>query len=267
MTPAWRRYGPDVLILLLVVGGLGWLTVSGALAMHYQWQWYRIPAFFWRVVDGEGFPGPLLNGLLVTLHIAAISAVITLAVGLITALLRMSPSWAARGLATLYLEVVRNTPILVQIYIFYFVLAPILGIGRFAVGVMALSFFEATLAAEVIRGSIQAVPRGQVEAGRAMGLRGHQVLRLIVLPQALPLMLPPLTGVLINLVKHSAIVSVIAIADMATEARNLISDTLMSFEIWLTVAAVYLAITLCLSATAQWLEYRLRRRGAAILST
>jgi polar amino acid transport system permease protein len=93
------------------------------------------------------------------------------------------------------------------------------------------------------------------------------VLRLVVLPQALPLMLPPLTGVLINLVKNSAIVSVIAIADLATEARNLISDTLMSFEIWLTVAAVYLAITLPLSAAAQWLEYRLRRRGAAIRPT
>ena len=196
-----------------------------------------MPAFIWRTVDGEGFPGPLLRGLGVTLQIAALSAGITLAAGLLTALLRMSPSWAARGLATLYLEVVRNTPILVQIYLFYFVLAPILGLGRFAVGVLSLSFFEATLAAEVIRGSLQAVPPGQWEAGRAMGLRSHQVLRRIVLPQALPLMIPPLTGVLINLVKHSAIVSVIAIADLATEARNLISDTLMSFEIWLTVAA------------------------------
>jgi polar amino acid transport system permease protein len=260
---AWRRHVPDVLILLLVVGGLGWLTVNGAQAMNYQWQWYRIPAFFWRVVDGDGFPGPLLNGLLVTLRIAALSIVITLALGLLTALLRMSPSWAARGLATLYLEVVRNTPILVQIYIFYFVLAPIIGLNRFTVGVLGLSFFEATLAAEAIRGGIQAVPRGQQEAARALGLRGHQVLRLVVLPQALPLMLPPLTGVLINLVKNSAIVSVIAIADLATEARNLISDTLMSFEIWLTVAAVYLSITLPLSAAAQWLEHRLSRRATA----
>jgi polar amino acid transport system permease protein len=133
--------------------------------------------------------------------------------------------------------------------------------------VLSLSFFEATLAAEVIRGSLQAVPGGQWEAGRAVGLRPHQVLRGIVLPQALPLMVPPLTGVLINLVKNSAIVSVIAIADLATEARNLISDTLMSFEIWLTVAAVYLSITLPLSAAAQWLEYRLRCGGTAIRPT
>jgi polar amino acid transport system permease protein len=259
-----RSLLPDILILALVLGGLGYVTVSGAEAMNYQWQWYRIPPFLWRVVDGEGFPGPLLRGLLVTLRIAALSAVITLAAGLLTALLRMSPSWAARGLATVYLEIVRNTPILVQIYIFYFVLAPIVGLGRFAVGVLSLSFFEATLAAEVIRGGLLAVPSSQREAARAMGLREHQVLRLVVLPQALPLMLPPLTGVLINLVKHSAIVSVIAIADLATEARNLISDTLMSFEIWLTVAAIYLSITLCLSAAAHWLEARLHRKSARI---
>jgi polar amino acid transport system permease protein len=121
--------------------------------------------------------------------------------------------------------------------------------------VLSLSFFEATLAAEVIGGGIQAVPRGQWEAARALGLGWAPVLRRIVLPQALPLMLPPLTGVLINLVKHSAIVSIIAIGDLATEARNLISDTLMSFEIWLTVGAVYLVITLTLSALAQWLEF------------
>ncbi len=257
--PGLRAIGPDVLILAVVLLGLGATVLSGAQAMHYHWQWYRVPAFVWRTVDGESFPGPLLRGLTLTLQIAALSAGITLVAGLVTALMRMSPSWAARFLATLYLEVVRNTPILVQIYLFYFVLAPILGLGRFTVGVLGLSFFEATLAAEVIRGSIQAVPRGQWEAGRAMGLLPRHVLRRIVLPQALPLMVPPLTGVMINLIKHSAIVSVIAIADLATEARNLISDTLMSFEIWLTVAAIYLVITLSLSIAAQLLEGRLHR--------
>ena len=257
MLPRLRAIGPDMVILAAVSAGLGAAVLHGAQGMHYQWQWYRVPGFVWRVVDGEGFPGPLLRGLSVTLEIAALSAGITLVAGLVTALMRMSPSWAARGLSTLYLEVVRNTPILVQIYLFYFVLAPILGLSRFAVGVLSLSFFEATLAAEVIRGSIQAVPRGQWEAGRTLGLRPPQVLRRVVLPQALPLMVPPLTGVMINLVKHSAIVSVIAIADLATEARNLISDTLMSFEVWLTVAAIYLAITLPLSIAAQMLEKRL----------
>ncbi len=248
---------PDALMLALVLGGVGWTILRGAQAMNYKWQWYRVPAFFGRTIDDEFIPGPLLRGLEVTAEIVALSMALTLALGLLTALLRLSPSWAARTLATAYLELVRNTPLLIQMYLFYFVLGPILGIPRFWIGVLGLSFFEATLAAEVIRGSILAVPRGQPEAARALGLRPSQVLRRIVLPQALPLMLPPLTGVLVNLVKHSAIVSVIAIADLATEGRNLISDTLMSFEVWLTIAAVYLAITIPLSLAAHALERRL----------
>jgi polar amino acid transport system permease protein len=100
------------------------------------------------------------------------------------------------------------------------------------------------------------VPRGQWEAARAIGLSSRQILREVVLPQALPLMLPPLTGVLVNLVKHSAIVSVIAVADLATEGRNLISDTLMSFEVWLTIGAIYLSVTVPLAAVARWIETR-----------
>jgi polar amino acid transport system permease protein len=96
-------------------------------------------------------------------------------------------------------------------------------------------------------------------------------MRLVVLPQALPLMIPPLTGVLVNLVKHSAIVSTIAIADLTTEGRNLISDTFMSFEIWLTVAGMYLVITVSLSSLAQWFERtlaltRLGTEGASFVS-
>jgi polar amino acid transport system permease protein len=248
---------PDVLIFVLAIGAILYIVVHGAQAMNYHWQWYRIPAFFGRDVDGEFIPGPLLRGLVVTLEIVALSMMIAVTVGLLTALLRLSPSWSARALASGYVELVRNTPLLIQIFVFYFVLSPLIGIGRFWVGVLGLSFFEATLAAEVIRGSIEAVPRSQWEAARAMGLNLAQTLRLVVLPQALPLMLPPLTGVLVNLVKHSAIVSVIAIADLATEGRNLIADTLMSFEVWLTIAAMYLAITLPLSSAVQWIESRI----------
>ncbi|HET7884433.1 MAG TPA: amino acid ABC transporter permease [Acetobacteraceae bacterium] len=245
---------PDLMIFVVAVSAILYVVLHGAQAMNYHWQWYRVPAFFGRDVDGEFIPGPLLRGLKVTLQIVAFAMVITLAVGLTTALLRLSPSWAARALAIGYIELVRNTPLLIQIFVFYFVLSPLIGINRFWVGVLGLSFFEATLAAEVIRGSIEAVPRGQWEAARAMGLGSVLTLRLVVLPQALPLMLPPLTSVLVNLVKHSAIVSVIAIADLATEGRNTIADTLMSFEVWLTVAAMYLAVTLPLSSTAQWIE-------------
>lgn len=250
---------PDLLLFGAIVAAVAWVVLLGAGSMGYQWQWYRVPGFFGRTIDDEFIPGPLWKGLLVTLSIVGWSIGLTLLVGAATAALRLSASWAGRAVANLYLELVRSTPLLIQLYVFYFVLAPLLGIGRFWTGVLCLSLFEATFAAEVMRGSIQAVPAGQWEAARAIGLQSVPTLWRVVLPQALPLMIPPLTSVLVNLVKHSAIVSVIAVADLATEGRNLISDTLMSFEVWLTVAAIYLALTLPLAAAAHGLEARLRR--------
>lgn len=247
---------PDMIMFVALIGALGFALYYGAQSMQYHWQWYRVPAFFGRDIDGTFILGPLLRGLTVTARIVACAIPITLILGLGTALLRLSRSWAAQAMARFYIEAIRNTPLLVQIYVFYFVLAPLLGLGRFWVGVLALSLFEASFAAEVIRGAILAVPRGQTEAARAMGLPHRQILRRVVLPQALPMMLPPLTGVLVNLIKHSAIVSVIAVADLATEGRNLISDTLMSFEVWLTIGALYLAATVPLAAGARWIERR-----------
>jgi polar amino acid transport system permease protein len=240
---------------------LSYSILRGASSMDYQWQWYRVPTFFIRTVDGTSINGPLLRGIQVTGQIVAYAAGLTLLVGLLTAVLRMSSSWAARALTTVYIELIRNTPLLVQIYVFYFVLGPILGIGRFWVGVLGLTFFEATFAAEVIRGALLAVSRGQREAAQVLGLTSLQIFRLVIFPQAVPLMIPPLTGVLVNVVKNSAVVSVIAVADLSTEGRNLVSDTLMSFEVWLTVGAMYLSITLPLSAFAQWLEGRVRISG------
>lgn len=246
----------DAMLFVAVISALGFALYYGAQSMEYHWQWYRVPAFFGRDIDGTFIPGPLLRGLTVTARIVACAIPITLLLGLGTALLRLSQSWAAQAVARFYIEAIRNTPLLVQIYVFYFVLAPLLGLGRFWVGVLALSLFEASFAAEVIRGAILAVPRGQTEAARAVGLPRRQILRRVVLPQALPMMLPPLTGVLVNLIKHSAIVSVIAVADLATEGRDLISDTLMSFEVWLTIGALYLAATVPLAAGARWIERR-----------
>ena len=241
-------------------GGLIWLTVRGADAMGYNWQWYRMPGFFWRVVDGEFIWGPLMTGLAVTIEISIYSMVATVVIGLLTALLRMSDSVSGRILSKVYLEAIRNTPLLVQLLVFYFVIAPIAGIDRFWTGVLCLSFFEGAFASEIIRAGINSVPRGQWEASASVGLSRMHTYRLVVLPQAVPLMLPPMTGVLINLIKHSAIVSVIAVFDLTTEGRNVIADTFMSFEVWLTIAAMYLVITCSLSVLVAHLEHRVRRR-------
>lgn len=246
---------------VLFAGLAVWVTLEGSARMGYNWQWYNIPQYLWRDVDGELVSGTLVRGLLVTLEIAAWCVVFTLLVGLVTALLRMSRSFAGNALATGYLELVRNTPLLVQLYLFYFVLAPILGMQRFWTGIVCLTFYEGAFVAEIIRAGIQSVERGQWEAGDSLALPRRDVYRFVVLPQAVPLMLPPLTGQIINLIKHSAIVSVIAVSDLTTAGRNVIADTFMSFEVWFTVAGIYLALTISLSVVVSIMEHRMRIRG------
>jgi polar amino acid transport system permease protein len=256
-----------VLQFALLVGGAVWLVVRGAQSMGYNWQWYRLPPFFYRVIDGQFILGPLLRGLIVTLEISALALVLTAVIGLATALLRLSSSIVGRGIARTYLEAIRNTPLLVQLYLFYFVLAPIIGIERFWTGVWCLAVFEGSFASEIIRAGILAVPKGQWEAAASIGLGRMVTLRKVVLPQALRLILPPTTGLAVSLIKHSAIVSVIAVFDLTNEARNLIADTFMTFEIWLTTAAVYLVVTIALSLAVGGLERRLGRGEVRLASS
>lgn len=241
----------------LLAAALVWLLLRGAAAMGYSWQWYRVPAYLWREVDGALIAGPLLRGLLVTLEISVLSLLLALAIGLVAALLRLGPSPLGRGVAHAYLELIRNTPLLVQLYLLYFVLAPILGLDRFWTAVLCLGLFEGAFASEIFRAGIQGVPRGQSEAAMSLGLDVADRYRYVILPQAVRLMLPPLTGLAVSLVKHSSLVSVIAVMELTTAGRNIISDTYMSFEIWFTVAAIYLAVTLLLSLLAFLLERKL----------
>ena len=244
---------------VLVFGIIAWLIWRGIEAMDYNWQWYRVPPFFYRIVDGELIWGPLVWGLIQTIKLAFISGILAILIGFVTAFARLSDSIAASMIATWYLEAIRNTPLLVQLFLFYFVLAPIFGIDRFWSGILCLSFFEGSFAAEIIRGGIQAVDRGQYEAGDAIGLTAQDKYRYIVVPQAMPLILPPLTGLLISLIKHSAIVSVIAVSELTTTGLNLISDTFMAFEVWFTVAGIYLALTISLSVAVSMLERKLNK--------
>ena len=249
----------QILQAIIVFGIIAWLIYAGAAAMEYRWQWYRVGPFFYRMVDGEFIAGPLIRGIIVTLQLAGVSSVLAILIGAFTAIGRMSNSIAGRSIATTYLEIIRNTPLLVQLFMFYFVLAPIFGIDRFWAGVLCLAAFEGSFAAEIIRGGIQAVERGQYEAADATGLSKFDKYFCVILPQALPLILPPLTGLLISLIKHSAIVSVIAVAELTTEGLNLISDTYMAFEIWFIVAGMYLVLTTSLSVLVNILEVKMNR--------
>lgn len=252
--PPWT----DIIKFSLVVAACLWLIHRGTESLGYNWQWYRVGKYLLSFEDGKLTLGPLLAGLVVTLRICGWSLVLAFVVGLLTALLRISNSLVGRVLARGYLELVRNTPLLVQLFLFYFVLAPVLGIGRFTTGVLALSLFEGAYASEIFRAGIVSIERGQWEAAHSLGLSMTNTYRYIILPQAIRRILPPLTGQAVSLIKDSALVSTIAIYDLTMQAQIIISETFLTFEIWFTVAAIYLILTVTLSTVADIMENRLK---------
>lgn len=246
-----------LLQIAFITLGLFWVLNSGAEAMNYQWQWDRVPDVLFFYEDGEWFPAELIEGLLVTLQISGLSAIATFVIALITALLRLSDSVVGRSLAKGYIELIRNTPLLVQIYLLYFVFGPYLGLERFSTAILALALFQGAYTAEILRSGLVNLPKGQFEACRSLGLSSFNSYRYIILPQVIQKTLPSLTNELVSLVKNSSIVSVMAIFDLTTEGRNIVADTAMPFEIWFSVAAIYLLVTLSLSGLSAWLEHKM----------
>lgn len=248
----------DVLQFLLLVWGLYWLATISIDNIGYNWQWYQIPRYIYTF-DESGFTsGPLLQGLWITLQISAISLIFSLIIGLVTAIFRLSASPVASTLARMYLEISRNTPLLIQIFFIYFVLGPVLGLERLPSAILALSLFEGAYASEIFRSGILSVPKGQYEAAYSMGHSSFHTYRYIIMPQAVRTMLPPLTSQTISLVKDSALVSTIAIYDLTMQAQALIAETYLTFEIWFTVAAMYLVVTIFLSALVSVMERRMK---------
>ncbi len=244
----------DGLKIVLFSAAVVWFFTYGARNVNYNWQWYRVGEYLFTFNLDRFKAGPLLTGLLVTLKISAISLILSTLIGLGTALMRMSAVPTARILARCYLETIRNTPLLVQLFFIYFVLAPILGIERFTAAIMALSLFEGAYASEIFRAGIVAVAREQWEGAFSLGLSRWKVYRLVILPQAIRKMLPPLTGQAVSLIKDSALVSTIAIYDLTMRAQEIIAETYLVFEIWFTIAIVYLVLTVSLSTFAAAME-------------
>ncbi len=248
----------EIALFSVFVLALVWLIIEGGRTGGYHWEWYRIPRYLFRTIDGEIYLGTLMQGLVITLKITFWSFLLMVVLGLTTAILSMSDSVIGRMVALVYVETIRNTPLLIQLFIFYFVLAPVVGLDRYVTGILCLAAFEGAYAAEIFRAGLAAVPRGQWEAGYCIGLTTPRLYRYVVLPQAIRIILPPLTGQSISLIKDSAIVSVIAVYELTTEGRDIIAATLLTFEVWFTVAGLYLVLTLSLSLLVGYLEERLR---------
>ena len=201
--------------------------------------------------------GPLLLGLWTTVWSSLVSGVLGLMIGLTTGLCRLSNNPTLRDLSTLYVELVRGTPLLVQIFIFYFFIGTVLNLSREFAGIAALSLFTGAYVAEIVRSGVQSIARGQNEAARSLGLNATQSMRYVVLPQAFKRVLPPLAGQFISLVKDTSLVSVIAITELLKSGREVITTSFSPFEILFCVAGLYLLINLPLSNLASRLERRL----------
>lgn len=251
----------DLARALATAGLLIWLIYTSGKGLGYNWQWYRVPQYLYTISEGHFLAGPLLKGLVVTLEVSALSLVLSSLLGLVTAICRLSGSFSARAIARAYLEAIRNTPLLVQLFFIYFVFSPMVGLGRFPSAILALSLFEGAYASEIIRAGIMAVPQSQWEAAESIGLNRFQIYRKVVLPQALRHMTPPLVSQAVSLIKDSALVSTIAIYDLTMKGQEIIAETYLVFELWFTIAAIYLILTLSLSLATQAMEKRLALAG------
>ena len=246
---AWALYA-------VIVATIAWVSYTGAQQMGYNWQWYQVPQYFYSFTEDGFQAGEILTGLWATIVLSALSFALATLLGLGVALLRLSGLVVGKGVAVGYLELIRNIPLLVLLYLFYYVLGPVFELDRWTAAVLTLAVFHSALISEIFRAGINSVALGQWEASASIGMSRAQAYRYIILPQSVRFMLPPLTGEVVHLIKSSAIVSVIAVAELTTVGRNIISDTFMSFEIWFTVAAVYLALTLVLSFGVTAIERR-----------
>lgn len=241
---------------------------------------YKLPAEALHVDEGdviypgdvlgayrEWRPGILLLGLWMTLKVSLIAIFAGILIGLAAGLCRISSNPALKWAAISYIELIRGSPLLVQIFIWYFVLGTLfntlLARGGFSqlppiwYGVTSLAFFAGAYVAEIVRAGIQSIHRGQMEAGRSLGMSYSQAMNHIILPQALRRILPPLAGQFISLIKDSSLLGLIAIRELTKATREVVTTSLQPFELWFMCALLYLILTFSLSMFVQYLERRM----------
>lgn len=228
------------------------LTVLVLVVLYFSIA--QVYPFNWLVV--LKYRTVFLKGLLTTMNLSGFSLLISFAIGIVFALMRRS-SGIFREFAVLYIFFFRNTPLLVVILLTYYGLGSILPFDRFWAAVLGLSAFEGAYLAEIIRSGLDAVDKGELEAGFSLGLTNFEVFLYIHFPQAIRISLPALIGQSISLVKDSSLASVIALAELTMTGRQVGTQTLASFESYLTIAVFYVAVTSVLSVLGNWLERRL----------
>ncbi len=288
---AERRFGAvDVVLLLALAAGLGWLSWRAAVVVDYRWNWPSILEYVvrWDEEKGRYVANILVQGFLTTCRLAVWSILLAAPVGVAFGLMRCAGRLYPRLLSRTYVELVRNIPPLVFLFIFYFFVSsqvmPALGVDGFVrgaspatlqvidilfcrpaqftsflSGVITLALFEAAYITEIVRAGVQSIDRGQWDAARSLGLNRVQVLRLVILPLAIARVLPPLAGQFIALVKDSSIVSIVSVQELTFMSNEVAVSTNRFFEVWLIASALYFCVCYALSLLFGRLEARLRR--------
>ena len=276
-----------VFILLLGVYIIYRLTV----ALNYKWNWGIIPQYILRydAEQGRWVANLLLQGLFTTIRLSVWATLLATLIGLCMGILRTTRRLFNRLVGATYVELIRNVPPLVLVFIFYFFVAdqimPVLGVDEFVrsrtpgtqkvlsfffttpdlftaflSGVVTIAFFQGAYITEIIRAGIQSLERGQWEASYALGLSWGQQMRHIILPQATRRVLPPLANEFINTIKYSAIVSVISIQELTFQGMELMAATYLTFEIWITITALYFILTFTCSVAVGKIETHMRKK-------
>lgn len=245
-----------------------------------QSETYTVPKDSVRVEEGDIIfsgdvlavyeklrPGILMQGLWLTLKVSVVAIIFGILIGLFGGLARISSNPALRWASITYIELIRGSPLLVQIFIWYFVFGTLINTlmarqGWFQIaalwyGVAALACFTGAYVAEMVRAGIQSIHRGQTEASRSLGMTYTQSMVHIILPQALRRILPPLAGQFISLIKDSSLLGIIAIRELTKATREVVTTSLQPFELWIVCALLYLVLTFSLSMLLQYFEKRI----------
>ena len=283
-----RLFWLNLLLIGILVVFFGFVVYRLFFALNYNWNWSIIPTYLVRYDEDSGrwLPNLLLQGLFTTIKLSIWGMLLAGVLGLLIGILRTSKRLFFRLSTRTYVELIRNTPPLVLVFIFYFFVSdqilPAIGADEyvrslspqvqeklayfattpdllipFLSGVITIGIFQSAYITEIVRAGIEAIDVGQWDASKALGLNHPQQLRLVILPQALRIMLPPLANEFINTIKYSSIVSIISIQELTFQGLQVMSSTQVTIEVWLTITMMYLLICLSLSILVHRLEIRL----------
>jgi glutamate/aspartate transport system permease protein len=237
--------------------------------MNYHWNW---DVFFQSAAKNQTYLDWLLSGAKITLALGLGAWAIALVLGAIVGVLRTVPNRFLSAIGAAYVELFRNIPLLVQLFIWYFVLPDLLPFGdqikqmnpfaqQFLAAVMCLGTFTAARVAEQVRSGIISLPRGQKNAGLALGLTLPQTYRYVMLPMAFRIVVPPLTSEFLNVFKNSAVASTIGLLELAAQGRQLVDYTAQPYESFIAVTVLYVLINLAVMLVMRWVESRARVPG------